>query len=125
MNPMRNLSAAIYFLLALFGCDGGGATLLDRATIDGIEALYSETRVRAGVARFECVASASGRCHYTLLPPRCATPGAKPSDECRDAPVERFSIAAGTHREVVGLPEFGVCVSDDAGAPARGCRVPR
>ena len=36
-------------------------------TADGIEALYSRADVHAGVARFECVRSISGRCHYAVF----------------------------------------------------------
>ena len=41
---MRNLIATMYFLLSLFGCDGGGTTLVTRASVDGEDVIYSKTR---------------------------------------------------------------------------------
>lgn len=118
---IRNLTAATYFLLALFGCNEGGTTILNRATANGTDTIHSETRIKAGVAHFECVSSASGRCHYTLFP-RCPAPRPARADaECSDAPIERFSVRQGASREVVGLPEFALCVASDDAPLQAGC----
>jgi hypothetical protein len=109
---MRNLFAALYFLLAVFGCDGGGTTTITRSVSNGVDLLHASTRVKAGVARFECLASASGECHYTLLPPQCASSKAP----CKEAPIDRFSMKTGESREVVGLPAFTACISQDGSA---------
>jgi hypothetical protein len=105
---MRNLSAALYFLLALFGCESGGTTTITRSVSNGVDLIHASTRVKAGVARFECLASASGECHYTLLPPQCAS-----NAPCSENPIDRFSMKAGESREVVGLPGFTACISQD------------
>ena len=118
---MRNLIASVYFLLSLFGCDGGGTTLVTRATVDGTDTLYSETRVTADIARFECIRSASGRCHYTLFPRECASAPAQAA-KCAARPPEQFALAAGKHREVVGLSPFDLCVSHKAEALASDCK---
>ncbi|MFC5570653.1 hypothetical protein ACFPN1_11335 [Lysobacter yangpyeongensis] len=114
---MRNLIAAIYFLLAMFGCNGGGTTIVTRSVIDGVEAVHSRIRVTADVARFECIASASGECHYTLFRDECATPR-----DCATQPMERFAMATGASREIVGLPEFGACVTPDDVALTKDCK---
>lgn len=124
----RNLTATVYFLLSLFGCDGGGTTLITRASVDGEDALYSKASLRAGIARFECISSASGRCYYTLLPRAC-TPArvAKGSaaDKCSAQPIEHFAMAAGDSREIVGLPaQFDVCVSQGGEPQTTGCMRP-
>ena len=114
---MRNLIALLYFLCALLGCDTGGTTLVTRTSIDGHDSLHARTRVRAGIGRFECIASDSGRCHYALFAHEC--PPDQP--DCRAEPVEpveRFSMAAGADREIVGLPaRFDLCVTQNAAPP--------
>lgn len=113
---MHNLIAAVYFLLALFGCDGGGTTIVTRSMVDGVDAIHSRIRITAGIARFECVASASGECHYTLFRRECA------SARSNCMPAERFAMAAGARREVVGMPPFDACVARDDIALGEDCR---
>ena len=124
----RNLTAMLYFLLALFGCDGGGTTIVTRASVDGRDALYSKTSFKAGITRFECIRSASGRCHYTLMPRECATATAvkgKVSTQCTARPIEHFAMTAGDSREIVGLPaHFDVCVSQGAEPQTTDCMRP-
>jgi hypothetical protein len=117
---MRNLIAAVYFLLALFGYEGGGTTTVTRSVVDGIDMVHATTRVKAGIARFECIASASGECHYTLYPNRCASDA-----HCADRPIERFTLPAGETREVVGLPGFNPCVTQDDVAMKQDCTATR
>ena len=119
---MRNLIASVYFLLSLFGCDSGGTTLVTRTTADGIDTVHSETRITADIARFECIRSASGRCHYTLFPRECASVPMQDASKCTSRPAEQFVLAAGDHREVVGLSPFELCVSHEAGAVAPDCK---
>ena len=116
---MRNLIAAVYFLLALFGCDGGGTVIDTRSAVDGIDALHSRIRIKAGIARFECIASASGECHYTLFPRECVSA----SGDCSKRPPERLTIAAGATREVVGLPAFDACVTQKDPASPTVCKT--
>jgi hypothetical protein len=119
---MRNLIASVYFLLSLFGCDGGGITLVTRATVDGVDTIYSETRVTADIARFECIRSASGRCHYTLFPRECTSAPAQDASKCAARATEQFALVAGNHREVVGLPPFALCVSHQANLLTPDCK---
>ena len=116
---MRNLIAAIYFVLSLFGCEGGGTTTVTRSIVDGAEVMHSKVRVLADVARFECIASASGECHYTLFPRKCASA----DGDCAKRPIDRFTLPRGDRREVVGLPTFDACVAQDDVARDPDCRV--
>lgn len=113
---MRNLFAAIYFLLALFGCESGGTTVITRSVSNGVDLIHASTRIKAGIARFECLASVSGECHYTLLPDKCAATDAP----CMEKPIDRFTMKAGESREVVGLPRFSACVSQDGSVGSCG-----
>lgn len=113
---MRNLFATIYFLLSMFGCAFGGTTIVKRSTVDGIDQIYSRIRTQYDVTRFECIASASGECHYTLFPGPCASA----TGDCPQA--ERFTMPAGESREVVGMPAFSACVTKDAAMLSRDCR---
>ena len=115
---MRNLIAALYFLLAMFGWDIGGTIIVNRSSIDGVDQIHSRIRVREAVTRFECIASASGECHYTLFPSKCASA----EGNCDALPAEHFAMAAGATREVVGMPDFHPCVTQDNTALARDCK---
>ena len=116
---MRNLIAAIYFVLAMFGCDGGGTTIVTHSIVDGAEVIHSKTRVLADVARFECISSATGECHYTLFPRKCASA----DRDCTKRPIDRFTLPRGDRREVVGLPKFDACVAQDDAARTRDCSL--
>ena len=113
---MDKLFALLAFLASLAGCEGARDTLVHRVVDDGTDLLFSRAAVQDGVARLECVRSASGTCHYLLLPRVCATAPA-----CRhDA--RRFVVAQGESRQVTGLTAFRLCVSGDGrDAPAAQC----
>lgn len=115
---MRNLIAAVYFVLAMFGWDIGGTTIVNRSVIGGIDQIHSRIRIRNAVTRFECVASVSGECHYTLFPRQCASA----TGSCDELPVERFTMTAGASREVVGMPGFRACVAQHDMAMAKDCK---
>jgi hypothetical protein len=118
---MRNLIAAIYFVLALFGCESGGTTTVTRSIVDGVDVVHSRTRVLAGIARFECISSATGECHYALFPSKCASA----DRDCAKRPIDRFTLPKGDRREVVGLPSFDACVAQDDAAMQRECVAAR
>jgi len=114
---MRNLIAAIYFLLAMFGYNNAGTITVTRSIVDGVDVIHSKTRVMAGIARFECISSASGECHYTLFPRKCASA----DRDCAKKPIDRFTLPKGARREVVGLPTFDACVAQDDLTLQREC----
>lgn len=108
------LMALIYFVLSLFGCDIGGSSYVTRTTVDGTDTLYSQTTTRAGIARFDCVRSASGACHYTVFPRECSPALLalkQQRDHCGSEPIERFAVADGESRQITGLQGFRLCVS--------------
>lgn len=104
-------------LLILAACNVGTTTYSNRIGIDGHDVLSSKARTKDGIARFECKASDSGRCHYTLYPAACAG-----KHDCRLAPLQRFSVARGQTREIAGVRDFRVCVGIDATAMGAGCQ---
>lgn len=121
---MNRFTALIHFVLALVGIDPGGSTLVQRTHADGAETLYSKATVQAGVARFECLRSASGRCHYIVLPRDCM-PAAAAHDRaagCAATPVEQFALDDGDSRQIAGLQNFRLCVSTER--DGRGCGTP-
>ncbi|MDQ3617489.1 MAG: hypothetical protein M3374_01980 [Pseudomonadota bacterium] len=122
---MNKLMALLYFVLALYGCDVGGGTFEHRSTVDGADTLHSKAQTQSGVARFECRASASGRCHYTVFAKDCAVNSQDTRrDRCQSEPVERFALATGATRQIVGLPDFVLCVSAETAAPGTDCKQP-
>ncbi|QIL19710.1 hypothetical protein [Thermomonas sp. HDW16] len=100
-------------LLILSACGTDGTTFSNRIGNNGHDVLYSKAQVKDGVARFECKASDSGLCHYTLYPDACA---GKP--DCALAPLQHFTVARGQTRQIAGLRDFRVCVGID-GKPMR------
>ena len=103
MNIKKTFPAACAALLGallLGGCaisvthndDGGGSSKLVRT---------------AGMAKFECVQSPSGQCHYALYTSRCQSvdgEGGKPATTCTHQVFEQFSIASGETRSFSNLP---------------------
>ncbi|MGV8941079.1 MAG: hypothetical protein ACOH1P_05975 [Lysobacter sp.] len=121
------LMALIYFVLSLFGCDIGGSSYVTRTTVDGTDTLYSQTTTQSGTARFECLRSASGACHYTVFPRECSPVlmAVNPSrDRCGSEPIERFTVANGQSRRITGLQGFRLCVSGREGAMQQNCVQP-
>ncbi|MGY0558525.1 hypothetical protein [Lysobacter sp. A421] len=120
--------ALVYFVLSLFGCDIGGSTYVTRATVDGTDTLYSQATTQAGVARFECLRSASGACHYTVFPRECppaSGPTSPQLERCESKPIERFTVAKGESRQIAGLQGFRLCVSAGDEVPELGCDPPK
>ena len=123
---MNKLIALCCYVLSLYGCDLGGSTFIQREQSGGIDRLYSRVVANPGVARFECIDSASGRCHYTLYDASCeAAPTALPVQRpaCRREPLQRFALDAGNEKHVAALPEFRPCVRGDAKVPGPDCDV--
>lgn len=111
---MTKLLSLVQFLLALSGCSLGTQTWSHRiAGADG-SALQSDVVVGDGAARFRCLESASGACHYTLYP-ALRLPLDAP------VPLRRFSVARGSERRITGLAGFVPCVAGGDALPAPDC----
>lgn len=116
---MRNVLALLYYLLAVVGCSGGRVTDF-RSEVDGRDVLHGRIETRAGVAKFECLVSATGQCHFSLFDPACGSGAA-----CKQA-MERFELAQGASREIVGLPvDFRSCVEGVGVVVGGDCGVVR
>lgn len=112
---MDKLLALAAFLASLIGCDGGRDTVVHRIAGPAGDLLLSRASVQAGSARFDCVQSASGACHYLVLPPGCVV-----ARTCADRS-RRFEVAAGQSRQLIGLHAFRVCVAGDARLASAPC----
>ena len=121
---MDKFIALCCFVLSLLGVDLGASTRVHRAVADGVDTLYSRTTVEAGVARFECLLSASGECHYAVLASGCAASPHPAAAECSAAPVDRFAVASGRSRQIPGLRRFDLCVGTEPGNAVRDCDIP-
>jgi len=116
---VNRLIALFYFVLSLVGVDVGGSSFEHRATAHGADVLLSRAHVQAGVARFECVQSASGECHYMVLPKACESAAAA---DCSPQPIARFTLAQGESHQVSGLQRFRLCVGPDADPSGEECQ---
>ena len=117
---MPKFAALLQFLLALGGCAMGGTTYRNRIGSNGHDMLYSKAQAKDGVARFECKASDSGVCHYTLFPDACAG-----KSDCALAPLRQFTVKRGQSRQIAGLRDFRVCVGTSAQALGADCEPAR
>jgi len=123
---MHYLIAFIYFLFALIGIDGHGShTIVTRSASNGVDVLYSRTRVIGGLAEVACISSVSGRCHYQVLPGDCvgSQSARRRLPRCAPDPARQFALPAGSTRELAGLPPQGfvLCVSHDNPASGSDC----
>ena len=106
---MRNLIAIACLLsLLLAGCSRDGQTIVVRSKVNGDWRIDSTVRIDNGIVHFECLHSASGRCHYTLFSGCTQVAG---SASCNGKLLQHFSIAVDTQRTIEGLSDFKLCVS--------------
>jgi len=98
-------------LLCMFlsACGMDGTSYSNRIAGNGHDVLYSKAIAKDGVARFECKASSSGTCYYTIFPEACAGKA-----DCALVPLQRFTVKTGQTRRIAGLDRFRVCVAIDA-----------
>jgi hypothetical protein len=108
---MRTLLAIIYCFLNLAGCtDAQNRSIVATAQENGKVVLDSLTDVRMGRAWFECKASQSGRCYYTVFK--------------EGAQVRAFSLPVTEALRVDHLPSgFSQCVAVSAGKVSADCRA--
>lgn len=102
---LPRLVVLLQFLAMLSGCSAGGTTFTSEVDSDA-ETLSSRVRVQDGVSRFDCRASSSGQCYYTLYPHAC-----NGEADCKLAPLRHFAVARGDSRQIAGLSDFRPCGS--------------
>lgn len=104
-----------------------GTTVVLREGIDGGTDFHSRTRALPGGARFECLASGSGHCHYAVFGGACDGLAVALGDRlvrCADdaAPRLQFDLEVGERRDVGGLPlGFRHCTSGRSGTMTAAC----
>lgn len=118
---MRTLIFALPLLAALAACDTAGTTIVVRSKADGEWIIDSRVRIHGGIASFECLHSATRRCHYTLFPAACTASSG--STRCSGQALDQFSMAVDTTREVRGLSDFKLCVSHRPGQMRPDCTL--
>ena len=114
---MSKFIALLHFLLALAGIGVGVTTYDTRVAANGHDVLDSSAHVQDGVARFECVESSSGICHYTLYLEACSGKA-----DCQLAPLQRFTVARGESHQIAGLVDFRPCVATTGAAMGADCQ---
>lgn len=100
---MHYLTVLLGSLLSLLGIhESPGQTSVTR--ISGEHTLLSRTTVNAGVARFQCLQSDSGRCGYHLYREHCRRADAGPGQVCSREALQEFVVVVGRTRVMDGLP---------------------
>ena len=66
MSLIAQLFAWAQFLLALAGCSPNGTEFSNKISNNHRTALYSTAIAKDGQAKFRCIESSTGVCHYTL-----------------------------------------------------------
>lgn len=113
---MRLITATLTFVLTLSSCEQAlTISSVTREYADNGYRLYSEAQVRKGVGKFNCVASASGQCHYAVYERDCA------ADGCDLVSPRVFTVAVGNKLERSGMPDHPQVCVDAARTPAADC----
>jgi hypothetical protein len=108
---MDKLIVLVALLGALFGCNGGRDEVVHRVVVSGKDVLLSRASLQRDQARLDCLRSASGACHYTLLPRGCASPRACPGKDAR------YDVAEGASRRIGRVHDARLCVVAREGDP--------
>lgn len=137
-RPLLSVPALLVCLIALSGCmfQSGGITTITNTSIDGRDINATRALIVDGHGEFDCIKSATGRCHYVLYVQRCAGDDGTASDasdastaskdpaarDCDTRVVQTFSLPAGASKFVGDLPaRLKLCVSHDAVPVAPAC----
>ena len=122
---MRLLISLVSFALSLIGCDPpAGVATLSVSSVDGLEINFTKTTLAEGSARFECLYSAGGRCHYLVFVRDCAAPRAEAEADCPVRTLRRFHLDAGAHLQLDDLPPGAAfCVGHGTRPVAADCRA--
>jgi hypothetical protein len=114
---MERFLALAAFLLSLLGCEPQRSVFESHAVDGGRDLLHARASIESGVARFECLESATGLCYWSVFPAGCdGSSGPLPVAPCASAPSRRFALATDDSRQVTGLSTARVCVAGDAAA---------
>lgn len=110
MHTLYRIAALVAFVCSVLGCNQSQRSFIERSSANGVDQLYSKVEMRADGTHFDCIASQSGSCHYTLFAHGC-----KETGPCALSPLQRFTLAVGTQQVVARLPkDLQPCVRQDA-----------
>ncbi len=123
---MQLLISFLTFLLTLSGWQPQpGITTLSVSSVDGVQVNSTKAVVNGGNARFECLRSASGRCHYVVFAGSCgqvASERARGAAACATTHVQQFVLKSGESRQLRGLPgTVRFCMDHQAMPSGPGC----
>lgn len=89
---------------------------------DGIDLLHARATLVAGTAWLDCIATASGLCHWTVVPTRCARSAPQPGmDRCDLRRLRHLALAADSRLRLAGVAGLRVCVGRTAGLRDGAC----
>ena len=110
---MRLLVSLVSFLLTLIGCNPqSGVTTVSIASVDGVGVNSTKSRISQDHARFECLKSVSGQCHYVVYVSSC-TGAAMPRDAA-DAGAGNAGSSAGPAGATAGTAASASATASDA-----------
>ena len=124
---MRLMIWLVSFALSLIGCDPpAGVATLSVSSAHGLEIHFTKTTTAEDSGRFECLHSASGRCHYLVLVRDCAAPRADADADCPARMLRRFHLEAGAHLRLDDLPPgAAICVGHGTPPAVADCHAGR
>lgn len=118
---MDRMLALAAFVLSLLGCEPQRSVFESRAIGDGRDLLHARASIESGVARFDCLASTTGLCYWTVHPAGCTGDSGTVVAPCAAAASRRFALAVDDSRHLPGVASARVCVADRAGAASPAC----
>lgn len=123
---MQLLISFLSFLLTLVGWQPQpGVTTLSVSSVDGVQVNSTKAVVDGGNARFECLRSATGRCHYVVFAGSCGQAGVESkrgAAGCTATHVRKFVLKSGESRQLRGLPgTVRFCMDPQAIPAGPGC----
>lgn len=118
MHTLYKITALLAFVASVLGCNQPHRSVTVRSSNNGVDQLYSTVDIRPEGAEFRCIASESGRCHYTLFASSCDNRTA-----CTQAPLRQLDVAVGAEQRLSGVPdEVQVCASTSSAPVDAHCQ---
>lgn len=118
------ITALVAIACLMSGCMfESGVTTVTNISVDGHSVNATRSHIANGDGEFECLRSASGRCHYLLFVEDCGkAQGRAAAAACKPRIVTAFTLPAGASKHLAALPaQVRECVSHDAAPVAPGC----
>lgn len=115
---MRLLISLASFLFSLVGLNPQAGHLALTLSVNPTGITSTRSQDGADGARFECLYSATGKCHYIVFVSQCATTDAPDgTNGCGTRVIERFTLASGQSHQTGKLPAGARHCLDHAAMP--------